>query len=153
MNSLTTPNKHLTTSQAAEFFNVTRFTVRNWIKQGKLKAVSTLGGHQRISREVVTALIRKTKSSPPPDEEVKSKKQEPVVCCWESKQIVESGRHDCLNCLVYKKKANPCYLSIRQFGAMKVECKSNCLDCGYFTKYFPEDKNAMDRLCLNERSA
>jgi len=30
---------------------------------------------------------------------------------------------------------------------MKVECESNCLDCGYFARYFPEEKMAMDGLC------
>jgi hypothetical protein len=45
------------------------------------------------------------------------------------------------------QKANRCFLSIREFATMKVECESNCLDCGYFARYFPEEKMAMDGLC------
>jgi excisionase family DNA binding protein len=67
MSSLTTKNKYLTTTNAAQFFNVTRFTVLNWIKQGKLKAVRTPGGHQRIPRENITSLIQRNRITPPPD--------------------------------------------------------------------------------------
>ena len=148
MSSLTTKNKHLTTTQAAQCFNVTRFTVLNWVKQGKLKAVRTLGGHQRIPREVVTSLMKEIKLPPPPRfSEVKPKDKEPFICCWESIEIIESGQHDCARCLVFKQKANRCFLSIREFATMKVECESNCLDCGYFARYFPEEKMAMDGLC------
>ena len=152
MPSLTTKNKYLTTTNAAQFFNVTRFTVLNWIKQGKLKAVRTLGGHQRIPRENITSLIQKNRITPPRFSDVKPKDKEPFICCWESIEIIESGQHDCARCLVFKQKANRCFLSIREFGAMKVKCESNCLDCRYFERYFPEEKMAMDDLCSQTAS-
>lgn len=46
-------NDFLTTSQAAKVFHVTRFTVLNWIKVGKLPALTTPGGHHRISRKAL----------------------------------------------------------------------------------------------------
>lgn len=101
MTSLTVQNKHLTTTEAAQFFNVTRFTVLNWVKQGKLKAVRTLGGHQRIPREVITSLMQKLKLPPP---EINHK--EPVLCCFESKEIIESNGHNCAHCLVFKLKTD-----------------------------------------------
>lgn len=52
--------EYLTTSQAAKIFHVTRFTIRNWIIEGKLKANSTLGGHHRIPRTAILHLLRKT---------------------------------------------------------------------------------------------
>ncbi|MBF0618647.1 MAG: helix-turn-helix domain-containing protein [Candidatus Omnitrophica bacterium] len=54
---------YLTTTQAAELCHVTRFTVLNWIKQGKLRAFETIGGHQRIPKKVILALVEKSNSS------------------------------------------------------------------------------------------
>ncbi|MBF0521976.1 MAG: helix-turn-helix domain-containing protein [Candidatus Omnitrophica bacterium] len=63
MHTPTSSHNFLTTSQAAELLHVTRFTVLSWVKQGKLKAVTTLGGHQRIPREAVLDLLKKIKSN------------------------------------------------------------------------------------------
>lgn len=43
-------NEILTTSSAARLCNVSRFTIRNWVENGKLKSNRTAGGHRRISR-------------------------------------------------------------------------------------------------------
>ncbi|MBF0477881.1 MAG: helix-turn-helix domain-containing protein [Candidatus Omnitrophica bacterium] len=51
-------SEYLTTSQTARLFHVTRFTVLNWIKQQKLQAVSTLGGHQRIPQKAIEDLLK-----------------------------------------------------------------------------------------------
>lgn len=141
---MTVQNEYLTTSEASEFLQVTRFTVLNWIKQGKLQAITTLGGHRRIPKEVLTSFIQRTKSAN--QSEAKSKHKDSVVNCWESKEILESGEHNCGHCLVFKKKANRCFLSIRKFGSMKVECESDCLDCEYFGTYYPEERKAMEGL-------
>jgi excisionase family DNA binding protein len=39
---------HLTTGQAARYCQVCNATILNWIKQGKLEAYTTPGGHFRI---------------------------------------------------------------------------------------------------------
>lgn len=45
------PNSHpLTTGQAAEYCHVSQTTIINWIRDGKLKAYTTPGGHYRIRR-------------------------------------------------------------------------------------------------------
>jgi len=41
-------NKPLTTGQAARYCHVSQVTIINWIKEGKLKAYATPGGHHRI---------------------------------------------------------------------------------------------------------
>jgi two-component system OmpR family response regulator len=45
---VTSQDDPITTGQAAEYCHVTRATVVNWIKKGKLKAYTTPGGHFRI---------------------------------------------------------------------------------------------------------
>ncbi|MBF0571470.1 MAG: helix-turn-helix domain-containing protein [Candidatus Omnitrophica bacterium] len=52
------PHQYFTTSQAAKVLHVTRFTVLNWIKQGKIKAASTFGGHHRIPKSSITSIIK-----------------------------------------------------------------------------------------------
>jgi len=47
----------LTTSEAAKISHVTRFTVANWVKGGKLSAVYTAGGHRRISKRSLEEFI------------------------------------------------------------------------------------------------
>ena len=39
---------HLTTTELAKLCGVSRFTIWNWIKQHKIKAVRTVGGQYRI---------------------------------------------------------------------------------------------------------
>jgi len=44
-------NNVLTTTGAAQLCNVSRFTIRNWVENGKLKSNLTAGGHRRILKE------------------------------------------------------------------------------------------------------
>ncbi|MBF0531956.1 MAG: excisionase family DNA-binding protein [Candidatus Omnitrophica bacterium] len=71
-----------TTSQAAKYLHVTRFTVLNWIKQGKLPAVSTLGGHQRIAKALVLSAAKFKRSNglklPPATRQVSANLLAPV---------------------------------------------------------------------------
>jgi len=53
------PVKTLTTTETAKFCNVTRFTIRNWIDSGKLKAYKTAGGHRRILEEDIVIFLKK----------------------------------------------------------------------------------------------
>lgn len=41
------PKKFLTSKDIADHYSVSTKTVRVWAKKGKLKAVTTLGGHRR----------------------------------------------------------------------------------------------------------
>jgi excisionase family DNA binding protein len=50
--------KYLTTSQAAKITRVTRFTVANWVKNGKLASTYTAGGHRRISLKSLEEFIQ-----------------------------------------------------------------------------------------------
>lgn len=45
--------------EVANIFSVNPASVRNWINQGKLKAVLTPGGHRRIRRSALLDLLEK----------------------------------------------------------------------------------------------
>jgi excisionase family DNA binding protein len=48
----------VTTKQAAELLGVSLRTVQLWVESGVLKAWKTAGGHRRIARESVDALVK-----------------------------------------------------------------------------------------------
>lgn len=50
--------EYITTSEAAELLNVSSETVRNYVKQGKISYIETLGGHKRYSLESIKKLIK-----------------------------------------------------------------------------------------------
>lgn len=135
--------EYLTTTEAAKIFKVTRFTVLNWVKQGKLRAVTTSGGHQRILKDDITSVLGKSKASclTVKDAVVSSAT---VLPCWEAKEARASGRHNCQNCLVFKEQVNRCFLTVKAFGSEKVLCSTDCLNCLYFAKYFPQQKNKIE---------
>jgi len=144
MSTFVRRNDYLTTEQASKFLNVTRFTVLNWIKSGKLQSASTFGGHSRIPRGVVQAALRQIKTTnrvKPPAVDLNS-----VINCWESKEITECGTHNCNKCLVFKKKLNRCFLSLGHYGSLKRECAHDCISCAYLGKHYPQEKKAMERL-------
>ena len=52
-------DKFYTASEAATKFGVDRRTISRWVASGKIKAVVTAGGHLRISRSEIDALLDK----------------------------------------------------------------------------------------------
>lgn len=63
-------NEHLyTTHEAAELLHVKPITVIRWIKKGRLKCMTTLGGHRRIEQKDLDALIESLKSDQITDKE------------------------------------------------------------------------------------
>ncbi|MCP3890506.1 MAG: response regulator, partial [Desulfobulbaceae bacterium] len=51
--------KFYTASEAAEEFGVDRRTISRWVTSGKIKAIITAGGHLRILRSEINALLDK----------------------------------------------------------------------------------------------
>jgi excisionase family DNA binding protein len=62
-----------TTHEVSKFCNVYPTTVINWIKEGKLPAYTTPGGHRRIKKEDLLELMRKN-NMPIPENLVKNEK-------------------------------------------------------------------------------
>jgi excisionase family DNA binding protein len=56
---MTERNRVFTTFQAAEYCQVSPFTIRNWIESGVLPAYKTPGGHRRILRRDLDDFLRR----------------------------------------------------------------------------------------------
>ena len=83
-------DKHLTTTQAAKIFKVSRFSVLLWIKQGKLGAISTPGGHHRVSKKAIRDLIKHNSSKNKTIEDARQKPEEElasIVPCLEKGNV------------------------------------------------------------------
>ena len=50
-------DKFLTTAQAAAYLNISVATLKKLIHQGKVKTLKTPGGHHRIRKEDLLAII------------------------------------------------------------------------------------------------
>jgi excisionase family DNA binding protein len=61
------PERSYTTHDIAGFCGVYPSTVVNWINSGKLRSSLTLGGHHRVSREDVIALLKAMGTKIPPE--------------------------------------------------------------------------------------
>lgn len=51
-------NGYLTTTEFARLCGVSRFTIINWAKQGRIKTIKTAGGHYRIPEAEALQLLR-----------------------------------------------------------------------------------------------
>lgn len=139
---------YLTTTQAAKLCNVTRFTIRNWINNGRLHASRTVGGHRRILKDALLKFISDNKIARIRQEDSGSVRNDTDVIyriprCWEF-HSKNSRRHNCVKCLVFKERANKCFLLIKEFGSESIQCQDECLNCEYFKKFYPSKKRVMD---------
>ena len=140
-------NDYLTTAEASRYLNVTRFTVLNWIKSGKLQSASTFGGHSRIPKGVLKAALKQINTTNRVSAPVKPPETKSPLHCWESQEVKDTScDHNCHKCLVFKKKIDVCFLSVRKYGSLKVECKHDCASCAFLAKHHPQERKAMMRL-------
>lgn len=127
----------LTTGQVAKLCGVTPDAVLKWIKGGKLPAQRTAGGHYRVSREACEDLGLCAVPGEPSHPEV----VEPVhpisgpVHCWE--YFGENGhpRDSCLNCVVYRARAQNCYRLAefgKEIGHRLNFCATECNECSFY---------------------
>ncbi len=61
---------YMTTTELARLCGVSRFTIINWAKQGRIKTMKTIGRHNRIPVSEALSLLRtfaKKKKAPPSD--------------------------------------------------------------------------------------
>lgn len=134
-------NDYLTTTAAAEFCGVTRFTIRNWVTSFGLKAYKTAGGHRRIPKKDLMVFMKENKIA-----EIKKKKPDRLIApCWEF-QFKDTGEHDCVNCLVFKEGMDKCFLLTKSFGQEKIQCRHECFSCAYLKKYYPAKRVVMESM-------
>ena len=135
-NGSVTSDEFIPTTEAAELCRVTRFTIRNWILENKLKASQTAGGHHRIRRADLLKFMKDVGIQPA----TASPKSKAFLHCWEYLNLTSADSEKCKSCLVFKEQANRCFLTVRQFGPEKVSCCKDCSECEYMAAYFPEEQ-------------
>ena len=135
---------YLTTTQLARLCGVSRFTIINWVDQGKIGTTRTLGGHHRIPvSEAMTFLkiLHKEKKCAVPDS---------LGHCWEYRHKTNCERN-CRDCLIYTRKTEHCFALVRQFGKGMIGCEGDCLSCGYFDEFFSYYSSGAQLEALRDR--
>ncbi|NIM52698.1 MAG: excisionase family DNA-binding protein [Gemmatimonadales bacterium] len=119
----------LRTGEVARLCGVTPDAVLKWIKQGKLPATRTAGGHYRVSRKACAALGFGGST------EDKSEGPQAPVRCWEYFGHQGTPQEACRSCLVYLARAQHCYRLAElgeRTGHRRVFCETDCRDCSFY---------------------
>jgi len=125
---------YLTTTELGRLCGVSRFTIRNWTKRGKIRAVKTVGRQYRIPvSEAISFLetlhfeaYHKDESGLTPGS---------LRHCWEYPEKTNCDKK-CRDCLIHGRDIDYCFMVVRQFGKGVIRCKGDCLDCDYFGEIF-----------------
>ena len=120
---------YLTTTELARLCGVSRFTIVNWVNQGKIRAIRTVGKHYRIPLSEAISLFEAFRN------EKNGVASGSLGHCWEYVQKASCDKK-CGDCLIYGRKINHCFVVVQQFGKEVIHCKGDCLNCGYFKEFF-----------------
>lgn len=121
----------LTTGQVAKMCGVTSDAVLKWIKKGRLPAVRTAGGHFRVSRSALAAFTDGRSGAPTRDAE----DQPGRLRCWEYFGEAGNPGDACIECLVYRMRAERCYEVADlgdSIGHKRKFCRTDCKSCSFF---------------------
>ena len=121
---------YLSTFEAAKLMSVTPDAVLKWIKSGILEARRTPGGHHRIARKSIEALLRKEQG-----DHLSQQNYREFQYCWEFNSFCDSCPDQCESCVVYKTLAKHCYKMFnfpQEFGHLKLYCETSCEECNYY---------------------
>jgi excisionase family DNA binding protein len=122
--------KRVSTGQAAKLCSVTPDTILKWIKNNRVEAVKTAGGHYRITKEKLKPYMVESLIPESPDT-----KPIKINYCWEYHAQDDDVNENCRECLIFKSKAEKCYLLAglgKQAGHAQTFCSSSCYECEYF---------------------
>ncbi|TKJ38441.1 hypothetical protein CEE37_13060 [candidate division LCP-89 bacterium B3_LCP] len=124
-------SEFLTTGKAAALCSVTPDTVLKWVKAGKIPAKRTAGGHCRIRRGDLFALLKQM------DDQQLSviEDDRQFKFCWEFYSETEEIQAECSQCIVYRSRAHRCYEMSQlpyENGHAKLHCQESCENCGYY---------------------
>ena len=124
---------YLTTTELARICGVSRFSIINWINQGKIRAFRTVGRQYRIPASEAISFFETF-------HKVKNTTASGLlVRCWEYLQKTNCDK-ECRNCLIYERRIDYCFVVVRQFGKGVIRCKGDCLNCDYFNEIFNKSK-------------
>ena len=98
---------YLTTTEFAKLCGVSRFTIINWTKRGKIKAIRTVGKHYRIPVSEALAVLKtfnakkKTAASElaEPCQQETQTITELAEPCQQETQTISDNNEECGNCL------------------------------------------------------
>lgn len=124
--------EYLTTGQAAKLLMVTRDAVLKWIKQGKLQAVQTAGGHYRIPIDSLQPAALEEKKIKPNGEHPPL---DDSSYCWEYFASDGKTKSECRSCLVYKVQGAKCYevgRFLKKIGFGATCCPTSCQECSFY---------------------
>lgn len=122
-----TDSGYATTTDLARLCGVSRFTVINWVKQGKVKAISTPGGHHRIPLSEAVSFLETLHANA---HRQRTSADLPARC-WEADG--KKGYDDeCGNCAIYKRRGGYCFILARQLCREALHCDGNCRSCDHF---------------------
>lgn len=120
------------TGKASKLLAVTPDTILKWIKQEKLPAVRTAGGHYRVSQEAIDALLQRPIEEPSHQTFFSPDK---LVYCWEFFALNGKARLECQKCLVFRAHALKCFEMNhlpKEMGFNGGLCASSCESCAYY---------------------
>ena len=118
----------ISTGQAAKLCGVQPDTILKWIKRKKIEASKTAGGHYRIPKEEINPYIIE-------DQEIITDNSESIHYCWEYHSESETPSESCRSCIIFRSKAEKCYLMAglgKVAGYTQKYCKNSCYECEYF---------------------
>ncbi len=124
-------SQYLTTGEVAKLCSVKADTVLKWIKKGRLAATRTAGGHHRIDRREVSALMEHQDAAPVPP-----CARRPLRC-WEYLSEGGAVRDACKACSAYRVRAAWCFEMLSLPGGAghaRQFCKTSCAECVYFQR-------------------
>jgi len=99
---------YLTTTELARICGVSRFSIINWVKRGKIRANRTIGGHYRIPASEALSLLRTF------DEKKETGASESGGHCQAQKQETSSDE-ECGNCLPDDQKGRHTKVKKKKF--------------------------------------
>jgi tRNA 2-thiouridine synthesizing protein E len=133
----------ISTGRAAKLLSVAPDTVLRWIKQGKIPARRTVGGHYRIWRSSVEAILDPAKGRP---QEMTGKDCGTILYCWESNSIDGRISEDCLSCAVYQARESGRHEAgerLRQKGRGEADRSTICEECPHYKDRKPRPINVL----------
>jgi excisionase family DNA binding protein len=129
---------YFTTNDIALMCNVTRQTVINWIKNGKLEATLTPGGHRRVLRVDLAAFFERNKIDLNIIQDYEERHRKKTPFCWEYFAmgfVSWASQHECARCPVKRSRALKCFVLAELFRNQRDFCRTDCGDCSFYKRY------------------
>lgn len=122
--------EYLTTGEAARLCSVTPNTILRWVRDGRLPAATTSGGHHRISRSELVRFTAFDKAADPAQRAEKN-----YQYCWDFHSENGVLPEGCLTCIVYRSRSGRCYQLAKmpsKVGHSHLHCANTCEECEYY---------------------